>query len=73
MSNYNIVLRDYLTLTEAAQRLGLTYAQLRSYVRAGVFPTATKIRGTRWYIHLNDLNKFVTGEISIEGVFKKEK
>jgi hypothetical protein len=66
----NLVLRGYIPLKEAARRMGLTYAQALSYIRKDVFPTATKIRGTRWHVHTQDIEDFILGRIDVGGRFK---
>jgi predicted DNA-binding transcriptional regulator AlpA len=70
MQSINLVLKDFVPLKDAASRMGLSYSQILSYVRKGVFPSAVKIRGTRWHIHNRDIENFLLGKISIKGTFK---
>jgi hypothetical protein len=68
---YNLVLKDYVPLKDAAVAMGLTYEQALSYVRKELFPSAKKIRGTRWYLHMRDIEAFLLGKIQVGGSFKK--
>jgi predicted DNA-binding transcriptional regulator AlpA len=66
----NIVLQDYVALQAAADEMGLSYRLAYSYVQKGVFPSAKKIRGTRWYLHRRDINAWLTGQITSEGIYR---
>jgi excisionase family DNA binding protein len=49
-------LKDYLTVTEAAERRGLTRQAILAVIKRGTLP-ATRV-GNHWLIHQRDLEAF---------------
>ena len=60
------------TIREAAEILRLTEQLIRAYCRAGVFPGAEKIRGTRWRIPARDLQELVDDKLDVSGIFARD-
>ena len=52
---------------QVAKVLGMSYASVLAYLRAGVFPGAKKTRGTRWDIPDEDIRAFKKGNLSASG------
>lgn len=59
-----------LSVTEAAKILGITTTTVRTYIRRGLLPGATKIRGTQWQIPRVAIEFF--DSVNIAGVFAKK-
>lgn len=62
-----------ITVAEAAKELDISQHLLRAYIRAGVFKSAFKHKGTRWILDRQEIELFKKGKLRISGCFRKKK
>ncbi len=61
---------QYIPLKQMAFETGRNYKTLHAYVITGKLP-AKKRNGTRWFVHLDTVERFEQGEINVSGAFRK--
>lgn len=62
---------EKFTVKQAADLLEVTPTTVRLYIRKGVFESAKKSRGTRWYIDRKEIEALMNDEIDISGIFEQ--
>ena len=62
--------KDLIAASKAAVLMGITTQSLYAYLNAGKFKSATKLRGTRWYIEQWEIDRFNEGKIDVSGVYE---
>ena len=72
-SEINIRGKWYYSASKVAEVLEVNLDLLRLYIRRGVFKTARKVRGTRWYVRKKEVDKIKEKGLDVKGVFSEKK
>lgn len=57
---------------EAAKLMQISPQRLYAYCAGGIFESANKKFGTRWYLEKWEVEKFIQGKIKVEGAYSLE-
>jgi len=62
------MMSEMISAKEAADILGVSPSVVRVWIRAGVFKTAKKVRGTRWLVSKEEVEE---GPLDVTGAWGK--